>query len=570
MLGKRHIERLLLAVSVFSLAVHLEAQTGQITGAVQDSSNAAVVNAAVRAINLVTLVERHATTNRAGLYDVPYLTPGNYQVIIEAPGFQTVTSDITLTVDQVLVLNVQLKVGAESVKVDVQAPAESIDLNNGQLSGVVDTREMNALPLILRDPYQLVTLVGGVNPSDSSGFSVNGGRTNANNFRIDGADSNDVEAASGSIVTINPESTQEFRVFTNNFMPEYGRNNGAVIDVVTKSGTNQYHGGVYEFGRWSGFAGARDYFNPVGTEKAPYVRNIFGGTLSGPILKNKTFFFFNVEALRFATSTIGTSFVPTPGFLAGKFTFTGIDPHSGNAVSVPIDVSSSTSPQNVFHLSLDPTIQKVFSHYPAGPTASSPDGIGSQIFFPTPDHFSGNNVILKIDHSFSPSQTLFVQYVVNPSRDNGGSSDFLPGIGDFPSSSTTQLGAVHLVSAISGKWLNNFLFSISNVNGHDSCGSLATLNRVRPTDRFGHGTDFSFPDNLVTWGCEAQTNGFSQLSGNYFVSDHMVRLLGRHTTSFGFEFAALHSNTTFGIFSRPQTLRAALRLIPTELLKPDQ
>jgi len=152
MLARRRIEGLILAVSIYGLATQLQAQTAQISGAVQDNSGAAVVKAAVRVISQVTLVERHATTNSAGLYAVPYLTPGDYQVIIEAPGFQTAVSNITLNVDQILVLNIQLKIGAESIKVEVQAPAEAIDLNDGQLSGVVDAREINALPLILREP----------------------------------------------------------------------------------------------------------------------------------------------------------------------------------------------------------------------------------------------------------------------------------------------------------------------------------------------------------------------------------------------------------------------------------
>ena len=548
----KHACFLLLALMLWILGSQLRGQTAEITGSVHDDSGAAITNAVVRVVNLATLVERRARTNDVGLCAVPYLAPGNYQIVIEAPGFQTAIADITLTVDQVLLLNIQLKVGEANISVDVKAPLETIDLNDAQLSGIVDSREMNTLPLILRDPYQLVALVAGVNPGNTQGFSVNGGRTSANNFRLDGADSNDVEGATGSIVTINPESTQEFRVLSNNFLPEYGRDNGAVIDVITKSGTNQSHGAVYELGRWSGVGGARDFFNRAGTHKAPYIRNILGVTFGGPIVKNKTFFFFNLEAQRFATTTIGTSFVPTAAFLTGKFTFTGRDPKTGDVISVPIDVSNPNSAQNTFHLSLDPTIQKVFSHHPAGPAASSPDGIGAQIFFPNPDHFSGNNITLKIDHNFSSSEDLSVRYIGNPSKDDGGSNDFLPGIGDFPFAGVTQLGAAHLVSTFSSRWLNDILFAVNNVNSHNSCGSLGILNSVRTPDQFGHGTDFNFADNFPVWGCPAQTNGFTQVSGTYSLSDHMVRILGRHRTTFGFEFARLHSNTTFGIFSRPQ------------------
>ncbi|HET9405755.1 MAG TPA: carboxypeptidase regulatory-like domain-containing protein [Candidatus Sulfotelmatobacter sp.] len=545
-----------LVLTLGGLSSVLHAQSAQITGAVRDNSGAVVVKASVRVINQSTLVERRATTNDAGIYAVPYLGPGSYQVAVEVAGFQTAVSNVTLTVDQVLVLNVQLKVGEANIKVEVKAPPETIDLNDAQISGVVDSRQISALPLITRNPYDLMALVPGVNPSDntgSGGFSVNGGRNSANNFRLDGADSNDVEGSTGSIVAVNPESTQEFRVLTNNFMPEYGRNNGAVIDVITKSGTNQFHGGAYEFGRWNWLGGARDYFNPGPDPMAPYIRHIFGASFSGPILKDKTFFFFNYEAQRFVNSTINSAVVPTQGFRAGNFIFNGHD-QNGNPFSVPIDVSTPTSKQNVFQLPLDPTVQAIFSHYPVAPDSQSPDGIAGRVFFPVSDRSSTNNFTLKVDHNFSSKENLSLRYVVNPFKDNGVVDEFIPGVGAFPDSSTTQLGAAHLVSTFTANWLNDFTFGLNDVNASFNCGSAGIINSVRPTDRFGHGTDFGFSDGIPAWGCPAQTDGFSQLSGTLSFSDHMVRIFGRHTTTFGFEFAALHSNTTFGLFSRPQIL----------------
>jgi len=544
---------LFFAVGSLLLAPVLHAQSGQITGDVRDASGGVVVKAAVRIINQATLVERHTATNDVGIYAVPYLDPGKYQVVVEAPNFQTSVTDVTLTVDQVLVLNLQLKIGEASIKIEVKMPDQPIDLNDAQVSQVVDSRQMNALPLILRDPYQLVTLVAGVNPSDnpgSGGFAVNGGRTTANNFRLDGADGNEVEG-SGQIATINPESTREFRVITNNYLPELGRDNGAVIDVVTQSGTNQLHGGVYEYGRWA-VLGARDYFNGTGTPKDGYTRNIFGGTLGGPIIKDKTFFFLNYEGQRWATTRTNSSFAPTAGFLAGQFTFSGFD-RNGNPFSTAVDVSTPNSPQNQFHLPLDQTVHNIFNHYPTVPDSTSPDGIVGQISFPSPDYFSGNNFTLKIDHNFSSSEQLSVRYVGNPSKDsNVGHSDTLPGIGFFPSTSVNQLGAAHLVSTFSGTLLNDFIFGVNHVHSAFACGSRSIIDSVRPPDRFGNGTDISLPDGLPTWGCPAQTNGFTESSGSYSWSDHLVWIRGHHTMKFGFEFAALHSNTTFGLFSRTQ------------------
>ncbi len=140
---------------------------------------------------------------------------------------------------------------------------------------------MKDLPLITRDPYSLVLLSPGTSQTNSrlGGFTVNGSRERNNNFLLDGVDNNDtsVPGIPGGVLSANPDSTQEFRVITNNFNAEYGRNTGAIIDVVTKSGTNSFHGGVYEFGRWNGFGGARDWFNRASEgPQDPYVRNQFG------------------------------------------------------------------------------------------------------------------------------------------------------------------------------------------------------------------------------------------------------------------------------------------------------
>ena len=189
-----------------------------------------------------------------------------------------------------------------------------IDLENAQISNLVDQRRILDLPLITRDPYSLVLLSPGVNESNTrlGGFSANGMREKNNNFLLDGVDNNDTDVpgmASG-LNPLNPDSTREFRVITNNFAPEYGRNNGAIIDVVTKSGTNQVHGDVYWFGRYDAL-GARDFFNHLpDTPKDPYVRNIIGASAGGPLRKDKTFWFTNYEGQRFVTTLTNNSVVP--------------------------------------------------------------------------------------------------------------------------------------------------------------------------------------------------------------------------------------------------------------------
>jgi hypothetical protein len=176
------------------------------------------------------------------------------------------------------------------------------------LSNIVDHRRIVDLPLVTRDPYSLVLLSPGVVQSTGyGGFSVNGARERNNNFLLDGADNNDTSVPGGpsGLIALNPESTQEFRVITNNFLPEYGRNNGAIIDIITKSGTNTLHGDAYWFGRYNAL-GARDYFNTKPDPQDPYVRNDFGYRGWTPSSKT-ALFLFNSEYQRFRTTLTNAS-----------------------------------------------------------------------------------------------------------------------------------------------------------------------------------------------------------------------------------------------------------------------
>src|SRR6202007_2684328 len=211
----------------------------------------------------------------------------------------------------------------------------AINLENASLSNIVDQTRITELPLILRDPYQLVLLSPGVIQSNTllGGFSVNGSRERSNNFMLDGADNNDPDLGTMPAIrgqglsALNPEVTQEFRVLTNSYLPEFGRNNGAIIDIVTKKGTNDFHADVYWFGRYTALS-AKDFF-AQDRNQDPFVRNQFGFSAGGPIQKSKTFFFANEEFWRFSTTLLETSIVPTSTFKNifttgnGIFTFNG-------------------------------------------------------------------------------------------------------------------------------------------------------------------------------------------------------------------------------------------------------
>ncbi len=301
------------------------AQTGSITGIVQDPTGAVVAGASVTATNQATGAITKVDSNGSGNYTLSNLPVGDYKVTFEKQGFKNLQFDnVNVSVALVLPLDAQFQVGSAQETVNVSVENEApVETETSQVSNLVDDTRMKALPLITRNPYELVLLSPGTAQSTGSGgFVVNGSRDRNNNFLLDGVDNNDtsVPGIAGGVLSASPENSEEFRIITDNFNAEYGRNTGAIIDVVTKSGTNSFHGNAYWFGRYNNIGGARDWFNPQsGGPPNPYVRNQFGYSIGGPIWKNKTFFFFNQEFQRFPTSNTISATGPNPGLSSTGF-----------------------------------------------------------------------------------------------------------------------------------------------------------------------------------------------------------------------------------------------------------
>jgi hypothetical protein len=354
----------MLAVALTAPSALRAQGTASINGTVTDPSGAVVPGVAISVLNEATNATREIQTTDTGTYSISNLAPGTYDITFAKAGLKTVKfAAVTLTVDQALTLDAALEVGPATQTVTVEGTdIAPIDTTDSQVSNVVDEKQIAALPLILRDPYQLVLLTPGTTYTNttSGGFSVNGGRDRNNNFLLDGTNNNDPGVPGTGLVTLNPDATEEFRVITDGYLPEFGRNSSAVIDIITRSGTNDLHGDVYYFGRWNAL-GARDFFNTPDTgRQSPYVRNTFGASVGGPVIKNKLFYFFNYEGNRFATATTSVATVPDAAFKTGVFTYT--DPTAG---PVSINVSTPGSANNGFHLALDPQTQKILNFYPA-------------------------------------------------------------------------------------------------------------------------------------------------------------------------------------------------------------
>jgi Carboxypeptidase regulatory-like domain len=308
--------------------------TGRILGRVSDPSGAVLSGVKVTLTNAATSVSRDTQTSETGDYTFVNVAPGTYEETFELAGFKkNVQKNFTVDVNQVVTLNSVLQVGATQEVVDVSSEAPQVDTTSTQLGAVINDRSVNELPLNSRDTYQFLQLQPGVQAQlgngngslfygsqDTGSVSVNGGRTRANNFSVNGGDAND-QFVNLPTVQPTPDSVEEFRVLTNTFDAEYGRNSGSVVNVITKSGTNAIHGDIYEYFR-NTVLDAKNYFDVAG--RPQWNQNQYGGTLGGPILKDRTFYFVSYEGRRVREGITGQQVnVPTTAERTGDFSGVG-------------------------------------------------------------------------------------------------------------------------------------------------------------------------------------------------------------------------------------------------------
>src|SRR6266496_189385 len=301
-----------LAAVSLSIPTLLSAQgtTGRIVGRVSDAAGAVLPNVKVTLVNEGTSVSRDGKTNDNGDYDFVEVPVGTYRLEFDLTGFKkNVRRGVSLDINQVITLNMAMQVGATQEVVDVTSEAPLVETTSTQLGAVVGDRAISELPLNSRDTYQLLQLQPGVmstvgssnsivyGSNNAGAVSVNGGRGRSNNFSVNGGDAND-QFVNLPTVQPSPDSIAEFRVLTNTFDAEYGRNSGSVVNVVTKSGTNQFHGNVYEFFRNKVLNANAYCFSADGCPKPQFNQNQFGGTFGGPIKKDHTFFFASYEGRR--------------------------------------------------------------------------------------------------------------------------------------------------------------------------------------------------------------------------------------------------------------------------------
>jgi Carboxypeptidase regulatory-like domain/TonB dependent receptor len=385
--------------------LHAQTVSGTILGLVQDPQGGAIGKAEVSARSLDTGAIRKTTSEDNGEYRITSVPAGSYEITITAPGFKTeVRSGIVVTVGADVGVNFAMTVGAVTEKVQVTAEAPQVDTSSSAMGGFVNSATIRELPLNGRDWLQLALLQPGAFIStgeyqtDTSraqrgnglAISISGGRTTENVFRIDGLVVNDhANAGPGSSLHVNMgvDSIREFSVLTNNYSAEYGRGASGVVNAITKSGTNQFHGSAYYFHRNSAFD-ARNFFD--GAIIAPFHRHQYGGAIGGPIKKDKTFFFSNYEAL---TEAKGQS--------ASTDTVSA-NAHNGILCANPPSCTSTTQ------VTVDQRVKPYLAFYPIpnGPV----NGDAGKFIFASVRLGDEKYVIGKVDHYFSANTTLNVHY----------------------------------------------------------------------------------------------------------------------------------------------------------------
>jgi len=293
----------------------LASPTGSITGFVKDSTGAIVPGARITLTNISTNAQLTEVSNERGEFQFPQLPPASYSLMVENPGFKKTVVTAVVQVDQITRVDVVLQIGDVVQTVEVEAVAPILEADKTTLSSVVDSRTISNMPLNARQYLDLALITPGVLPSSSGvqggGFNVAGARSQSNNFLLDGVSNVDTQVNSALGNFRITDAVQEFAVQTSVPTAEFGRGTGGQVSIVTKSGTNEFHGSAFEFLRNDAFDSADFFTNKLGGKKNILRRNQYGATLGGPIKKDKTFFFGSWEGFRQVAPTVSTTRVPS-------------------------------------------------------------------------------------------------------------------------------------------------------------------------------------------------------------------------------------------------------------------
>lgn len=522
--------------------MHGQLNEGTIAGAVTDASGAVVANASVKITNLQTGSVSETNTDSIGYYRVLHLPIGAYQIRVEAQGFKaTVLESIPVNVDAVTRADAKLQVGSTRETVEVAAGAALVQTEEARLATTITDRQVDNLPLNGRQVYQLVSLEPGVTqtnapvisnvPSPTSsvtflyGYIANGSTPRGNNFVLDGNSNNNEWLGGTPLIYPSLDSIQEVQVQTLNFSAEYGRNNGTVVNVVTKSGTNQLHGSVFYSGRNTALD-TRDYFDQAA--KTPLHQNQFGGSVGGPIIKDRTFFFGDYEGSRL------TDGQPT--------------------------VFTSETPLFVQTYVTGPLATMFYHDFP-GPACTGPAfGLYNQYCPAESSQIEPNQAdqyLVRVDHHLGTHDQLYGRWVNTLASGNVARQELLgagtrgfqaPFSGFF---ADLSVGETH---EFSSHTLNDLRVAYSRNNSHisfqlppNTLTGAALQSAGLPPDDFG---DLVFDDFVVPMGGEVYVPR-KFIFDTYALTETLTHIMGRHAVKFGFQVRRIQENSDYQLTSKP-------------------
>lgn len=552
---------ILVLLGVFSTQMHAADITGTMVGTVSDPSGAKIVGAQVSIQHVERgRTERTLATDADGNFSAALLPIGKYTITVESKGFKKATlTGIVLNVNDKLTFPVSLQVGSITEEVTVEESPVAVQLQAAEQSTTITGTQIRELTLNNRNYEQLVTLMPGVSSSASDqiyvgvsnpagggqsnqvNFSINGSRPTQNNWTVDGADNVD---RGGNLTLLNYPSVdalQEFKVLRSNYSAEFGRGAGGQINVVTKSGTSQFHGDAYEFLRNDAFAANNPLNNSNGVKTPPLRYNNFGWTLGGPIFvpggynrdKNKTFFFVSQEFRRVITYTSAITTLPTRQMLSGTFANPICLSYSASGGAC---LTSGTQVPTINPLA-QAYIKDIFGRAPAGAAGSFTSVV------PVKNVYNFEQELYKLDHVFGPKLQVSVRFLRDqiPTTEPNGlfvTAATIPGLSVTSTKSPGRSWVGRAVSSISPTVANEAGFSYSYGAVLSSPTGLNTLQSspdIRATLPFA--VSLSRIPNLSISGAGIAGFGpYDDVNKNYNAYDNVSQVFGRHNVKYGFSY----------------------------------
>ncbi len=556
------------AFCFFLLAVLSGSAWGQskasLRGTVTDQSGGVVPGAKVTLTNTGTGIARATTSANDGSYLFDLVQVGTYKLTVDKSGFSTfLQGGIVLELNQNGRLDVALKIGQENQTVEVAANVVQVDTTGAVLGKVENQRMINDLPLLDRDTLQLGLLQAGVfapDPDDGSGnpFSVSGQRSESLTFLLDGGNNTDF-LGNNIVVSPNPDAVEEFKILTNNYDAQYGRTSGGIVNQITKSGTNAYHGDLFEFNR-NNFFNARDYFLPVDQDKQTFKRNQFGGTVGGPIKKDKLFFFLAYQATRSRVGQTSPQLtVLTPAQRTGDFsslcsTYVAGACTDPNGTQLTNPTTGNIYPNN--QVPVNPVIANYIQDFLPLPN------VGSNGFISSPTAaIDDDQGIAHIDYTPTKNDAISFVYLIDDTRQaypfqivNGASTggDVPVGSG-FQTNFRDQIGAFTWTHTFSPGMLNEFRFAanrtatLQNSPTDKTTPSALGFTNVSPDDPNG-----AAPPIIYTNGFNLgpSPQGPTTLHDATFEwADNYTWTRDRHEFKFGADFSRIRQNFHYDYYN---------------------